>query len=137
MSSSDVAENNILHLSSLRREIQCLSMLLSILSPNLGAAKPQSNNDHSGGIRTIDDLSAHIAMLLSTGLESNLAIALSGSPANIFNMTLLVITEENGDSKGMPLLLIHTLLNSNCVIDVPKQRMYLYSEIVQRRPSQS
>ena len=86
MSSSDVAENNILHLSSLRREIQCLSMLLSILSPNLGSAKPQSNNDHSGGIRTIDDLSAHIAMLLSTGLESNLAIALSGSPANIFNM---------------------------------------------------
>ena len=80
----------------LSREIHCLSTLLSILSPSLGSAK--AHPSRGGSINTVDDLLVHIVTLFNTGSVNNLVVALSGSPANIFNMTLTVMTEE---FKGM------------------------------------
>lgn len=108
MLSSELAKNNVSCLSSLQREIQCLSKLLSILSPRLGSAKPHPRNGR--GVKTVDDLLVHIAILLSTGLEQNLVVALSGSPADVFNLTLTVITEGNIDFKGMVTSLMPMLI---------------------------
>lgn len=74
----------------LRHQIHGLSALLSVLEQQLGTNIPLTRKH---GVRSVDDLLIHIATLLTTGADSNLVVAISGSPASIFNMTLTVVTE--------------------------------------------
>ncbi|KAK7677226.1 hypothetical protein QCA50_019820 [Cerrena zonata] len=76
----------------LRHKIHGLSALLSVLEQQLGNNIPLTRT-RKHGVRTVDDLLIHIATLLTTWADSNLVVAISGSPASIFNMTLTVVTE--------------------------------------------
>ena len=108
MLSSELAKDNTLYLPPLRYEIQCLSTLLSILSPKLGSATPHPTRGRHA--ETVDDLLIHFATVLNIDTENNLVLALSGSPTNIFNMSLMVITKENSDGMFLyfpPILIIY------------------------------
>ncbi|KAK7677211.1 hypothetical protein QCA50_019805 [Cerrena zonata] len=85
----------------LRHKIHGLSALLSVLEQQLGTNIPLTRKH---GVRSVDDLLIHIATLLTTGADSNLVVAISGSPASIFNMTLTVVTETADEDTGIHIL---------------------------------
>ena len=110
MLSSELAKDDPLYLPSLRYEIHCLSTLLSILSPKLGSATPHPTRGRHA--ETVDDLLIHFATVLNIDTENNLVLALSGSPTSIFNMSLMVTTEQTSDVEGVFLYFMPTLITS-------------------------
>ena len=70
-----------------------LTSVLHILDRQLGKELPHNPSDKEG---TVDDILIHIANLLNTGSPPHLAIAVSGSPRSIMDLTLTFITQGEG-----------------------------------------
>ena len=100
-----------------------LTSVLHILDRQLGKELPHNPSDKEG---TVDDILIHIANLLNTGSPPHLAIAVSGSPRSIMDLTLTFITqgegsgtssatEAQGACRPIPSYLTHSIYNERLV----------------------
>ena len=88
MLSSSTKDNN---LEYARRQIHGLSVLLSIISPQIGPSEPYTSKRT---VLKVDDLLVHIATILNSGDVNNLALAISGASASIMDLTLVVVSTD-------------------------------------------
>ena len=88
MLSSSTKDN---HLEYARRQIHGLSVLLSIISPQIEPYEPYTSKRT---VSTVDDLLVHIATILNSDDVNNLVVALSGASASITDLTLVVVSTD-------------------------------------------
>ena len=88
MLSSSTKDNN---LEYARRQIHGLSVLLSIISPQIEPYEPYTSKRT---VLTVDDLLVHIATILNSDDLNNLVVALSGASASIIDLTLVVVSTD-------------------------------------------
>ena len=89
MPSSSTKDNN---LEYARRQIHGLSVLLSIISPQIQPSEPYTSKRT---VLTVDDLLVHIATILNSDDVNNLVVAISGASASIMDLTLVVVSTDN------------------------------------------
>ena len=89
MLSSSTKDN---HLEYARRQIHGLSVLLSIISPQIEPYEPHTRSKRT--VLTVDDLLVHIATILNSDDVNNLVVATSGASASIMDLTLVVVSTD-------------------------------------------
>ena len=82
------------HLEYARRQIHGLSVLLSIISPQIEPYEPYTTRSKRT-VLTVDDLLVHIATILNSDDVNNLVVAISGASASIMDLTLVVVSTDN------------------------------------------
>ena len=90
MLSSSTKDNN-LRLEYARRQIHGLSVLLSIISPQIEPYEPYTSKRT---VLTVDDLLVHIATILNSDDVNNLVVAISGASASVMDLTLVVVSTD-------------------------------------------